>query len=152
MPTQKHYFKISQKHATDPQIFTQTKCVPPNDLHDHTLNSLTMITWNTWHIRSSLLGTLEMFQPLPKIIHIQETKLKKHISTKYTSTKYPEYEIIYNNINDINTCSRRPFTPYIPNGGRLLTTLPLYSINSYKNIHKVSTTLQLSLYLQVIQN
>ena len=87
---------------------------PPTNthMHNHHTTTLTIFTWNTCCISSSLPGIQELTHTLhksPRIILIQETKIKQHKSTSYIDRKLQNYKIIYNNFNN-TTCKQNRYT------------------------------------------
>ena len=77
----------------------QTQSTQTSNMHTH------IITWNTWHINSSLQDIMELIENIqiePTIILLQETKLLKHKSTTYIDNRFTEYKILYNHTNNKN--------------------------------------------------
>ena len=93
-----------------------------------------------WHIESNTPHHLLYFS--------KKTKLPIHKSTQYIGVQCSNYKIIYNNTNDPVTCILRPYVPYWPTRGRLLTMIH-HALSCSGNISKISTPITLSPYLQL---
>lgn len=100
------------------------------------LDSTHILTWNVGSLNTTLPGLHELISQKnipPSIIQLQETKLTANKSTKYFNKLFPNYTLIFNNTHSPTTCARRPYLPYTPNRGGVLTMI-------HKNMHFQETS------------
>ena len=111
----------------------------------------TKITWNVASLNIALLGITNLVQHTNQqaIIMIQETKFLEQKSTKYLNRLFPNYVLTFNNTHAKTTCDIRPYIPYKPHRGGLLTVIHK-NYNFLGNIKKIPSLPDISPYLQII--
>ena len=118
------------------------------------LVTLCIIPWNIGHLSSSLpciQELLQIFWDTPQITLIQETKMHKHKTMTYIDRRFPDYKIIYNNFNKKTTQIGKKHTPHQPQQRGGVMALIHLSIYSNENVTEVSTSTNISPYLQAFK-
>jgi hypothetical protein len=136
------------QHKDKEKTPTQTT-TPRSDKFRH--HETYMITWNVASLNTALPGITDLIQHTnqPTIIMIQETKFSEQKSTKYLNKLFPNYALTFNNMHAKTTCNRRPYIPYKPHKGGLLTMIHK-NYNFPRNIKKIPSPPDISPYLQII--
>ncbi|HYP43288.1 MAG TPA: endonuclease/exonuclease/phosphatase family protein [Candidatus Nitrosocosmicus sp.] len=131
-------------------LLTHKTQQPPQRQNTHISNPETkFITWNAASLNTALTNLEDLISHTkPAFITIQETKLIASKSTKYIQRMFPNYKLIFNNTHALTRCIQRRL-PYTPGRGGLLTLIN-HKYAYPGNITKVSTSANISPYLQII--
>jgi exonuclease III len=118
----------------------------------HTNLATQMLSWNCRTLNTALRGLQSLTNKpnAPSIIAIQETKLTASKSTKYLQRLFPQYKMILNNTTATTQTRRIQGQPYNnPRGGLLIL---LHQQRTFLgNITKITTTANISPYIQIIK-
>lgn len=131
------WFKKSS-NALTPTYYAHN---PPSTLNNHKTSPLSLITWNTRHITSSLPCIEDLLSTLhnaPQIILKQEIKILTNKSTTYLAQRFPYYKNTYNNSNTTIPHKVNQYATPTPTKGVLLIMIHK-AIYFNENIKKIPT-------------